>query len=76
MDEVLAEPADSGDQSLEPEQDLTGVELLEYRYLRLAAEQRFPNQSASSLARSLSPGTGFTEGTARKYLKPIIDKHS
>ncbi|MFT9669348.1 DUF2637 domain-containing protein [Streptomyces rhizosphaericola] len=76
VDEVLAEPADSGDQSLEPEQDLTGVELLEYRYLRLAAEQRFPNQSASSLARSLSPGTGFTEGTARKYLKPIIDKHS
>lgn len=58
------------------ETDLTGVDLLEYRYLRLPAEDRFPNRSASALAKALHPGTGFTEGTARKYLKPIIDKHS
>ncbi|MEU3084520.1 DUF2637 domain-containing protein [Streptomyces albidoflavus] len=77
--EVVDEAVDEGldeDEGPEPEPNLTGVDLLEYRYLRLPAEQRYPNQSASSLARSLSPGTGFTEGTARKYLKPIIDKHS
>ncbi|WP_255293094.1 DUF2637 domain-containing protein [Streptomyces niveus] len=76
VDEGLDEDEDGADEGPEPEPDLTGVELLEYRYVRLPAEQRYPNQSASSLARSLSPGTGFTEGTARKYLKPIIDKHS
>ncbi|MFC7844399.1 DUF2637 domain-containing protein [Streptomyces sp. NPDC057382] len=59
-----------------PEPDLTGVELLEYRYVRLPTEERFPHRSASALAKALHPGTGFTEGTARKYLKPIIDKHS
>ncbi|NED09059.1 hypothetical protein G3I55_46375, partial [Streptomyces sp. SID6648] len=78
--DVLDEGADEGqdevDGAPEPEPDLTGVELLEYRYLRLPAEERFPNRSASALAKALHPGTGFTEGTARKYLKPIIDKHS
>jgi hypothetical protein len=61
--------------AVEPEPDLSGVDLLEYRYLRLPVEQRFPHRSASALARELCPGTGFTEGTARKYLRPIIDKH-
>ncbi|MFZ4280974.1 DUF2637 domain-containing protein [Streptomyces rhizosphaericola] len=74
VNETLDEDEDSADEG--PEPDLTGVELLEYRYLRLPVEKRFPNETAAALARSLSPGTGFTEGTARKYLKPIIDKHS
>ena len=65
VDEVVSEP-----------EHLAGLELLEYRYLQLPPEQRFPLQSASALARALGPGTGYTEGTARKYLKDIIDKHA
>ncbi|WP_437076396.1 DUF2637 domain-containing protein [Streptomyces sp. enrichment culture] len=74
VDEALDDGQDEADEA--PEPDLTGVELLEYRYLQLPAEERFPHRSASALAKALHPGTGFTEGTARKYLKPIIDKHS
>ncbi|WP_432071263.1 DUF2637 domain-containing protein [Streptomyces sp. AA1529] len=74
IDEAADEGLDEADDASEP--DLTGVELLEYRYLRLPAEARYPNQSASALAKALHPGSGFTEGTARKYLKPIIDKHA
>jgi hypothetical protein len=75
-DEGLDEGTGETDEAPEPEPDLTGVDLLEYRYLRLPAEERFPHRSASALAKALHPGTGFTEGTARKYLRPIIDKHS
>jgi len=53
---------------------LVGAELLEHRYLQLTPAERA--QSASALARLLHEGSGFTEGTARKYLRPIIDKHS
>lgn len=76
VDEAVDEATDGADEGPEPEPDLTGVELLEYRYLRLPVEQRFPSQSASALAKALHPGTGYTVGTARKYLKPIIDKHT
>ncbi|WP_433573967.1 DUF2637 domain-containing protein [Streptomyces sp. CA-251247] len=59
----------------EPEAvELTGVDLLEHLYLQLTAEERA--QSASALARRLCADVGFTEGTARKYLRPIIEKHS
>lgn len=74
--EVIDEDEDGADEGPEPEPDLTGVNLLEYRYLRLPAEKRYPSQSASALAKALHHGSGFTEGTARKYLRPIIDKHS
>lgn len=74
VDEAVDE--DGADEGPAPEPDLTGVALLEYRYLQLPAEQRFPHQSASALAKALHHGSGFTEGTARKYLKPIIDKHA
>lgn len=76
IDKAVDEDEDGRDEGPKPEPDLTGVELLEYRYLRLPAEQRYPNQSASALAKALHHGSGFTEGTARKYLKPIIDKHA
>jgi hypothetical protein len=52
---------------------LTGIELLEYRYLRLSPKQR--TLSAVKLGELLHEGTGFTAGTARKYLGEIIRKH-
>jgi hypothetical protein len=59
---------------LESEEDgLTGVDLLEHRYLRLSPEQR--KLSAVKLSELLHEGTGFTAGTARKYLGEIIRKH-
>ncbi|WP_249126350.1 DUF2637 domain-containing protein [Streptomyces sp. A2-16] len=57
----------------ELEPDLTGVELLEWRYVRLSPEERA--LSGVKLGELLHKGTGFTPGTARKYLKPIIEKH-
>ncbi|MFJ2477215.1 DUF2637 domain-containing protein [Streptomyces sp. NPDC087659] len=70
----FAVPSESADEAPDSVPELTGVDLLEYRYLQLSAEERA--QSASALARALHPGTGFTEGTARKYLRPIIAKHA
>ncbi|WP_244224085.1 DUF2637 domain-containing protein [Streptomyces tirandamycinicus] len=69
----VAVPSESADEPPDSAPELTGVDLLEYRYLQLSPEERA--QSASALARALHPGTGFTEGTARKYLRPIIAKH-
>ncbi|MDX2843663.1 DUF2637 domain-containing protein [Streptomyces ipomoeae] len=71
-DEALVEV----DEGAEPEPHLTGKALLEYRYLQLPPEQRFPNTSASALAREWHEAAGFTEGSARKYLGEIIKKHS
>ncbi|MFE0582488.1 DUF2637 domain-containing protein [Streptomyces sp. NPDC058874] len=73
IDEGLDEGLDEPDEESEPE-GLTGVELLEWRYVRLSPEQQA--LSAVKLGELLHEGTGFTPGTARKYLKPIIDKHS
>ncbi|MER5511537.1 DUF2637 domain-containing protein [Streptomyces sp. NPDC002766] len=56
----------------EPE-GLTGIDLLEWRYVRLSPEQRA--LSAVKLGELLHEGTGFTAGTARKYLGEIIRKH-
>ncbi|WP_393101450.1 DUF2637 domain-containing protein [Streptomyces sp. LN325] len=56
------------------EPSLTGVDLLEYRYLRLPPEER--SKSAVKLAELLHEGSGFTAGTARKYLGGIIRKHA
>jgi hypothetical protein len=67
---------DAAEPTPEPESEpegLTGVDLLEYRYLRLSPEQR--NLSAVKLGELLHEGTGFTAGTARKYLGDIIRKH-
>ncbi len=59
----------------EPEPEgLTGVELLEWRYVRLSPEERA--MSGVKLGDLLHEGTGFTPGTARKYLRPIIEKYS
>lgn len=68
--------ADEVEPTLEAETEpegLTGVELLEWRYVRLSPEQRA--LSGVKLGELLHAGTGFTPGTARKYLKPIIEKH-
>ncbi|MER6138307.1 DUF2637 domain-containing protein [Streptomyces sp. NPDC001815] len=65
-DETIPEP------DREPE-GLTGVDLLEYRYVRLPPDQRA--LSAVKLGELLHEGTGFTAGTARKYLGDIIRKH-
>ncbi|WSZ73687.1 DUF2637 domain-containing protein (plasmid) [Streptomyces chartreusis] len=74
---VLGEsaPVDEGEVSgLDSEPDgLTGVDLLEHRYLRLSPDQR--KLSAVKIAELLYEGTGFTAGTARKYLGEIIRKH-
>jgi hypothetical protein len=73
-EEVDLVPLDGpADEPATEEPVLTGTDLLEHRYLQLSPDER--QQSAAALARLLSPGTGFTEGTARKYLKPIIDRH-
>ena len=56
-----------------PEPELTGADLLEHRFLQLPAQER--RTSASELARRFHKEAGFTEGTARKYLKPIKEKY-
>jgi hypothetical protein len=70
------QPSEEATAEAAPEPERTGVELLEDRYLQLPEDQRWPHQSASAIARSLHAGVGLTEGTARKYLRGIIDKHS
>jgi hypothetical protein len=72
-DEPADEPAAAVEEPAVEELQLTGTDLLEHRYLQLSPDER--QQSAAALARLLAPGTGFTEGTARKYLKPIIERH-
>ncbi|MFF9128429.1 DUF2637 domain-containing protein [Streptomyces sp. NPDC014889] len=76
VDEGLDKTTDELDEGATPEPDLTGKELLEYRYLQLPPEQRFPHQSASALARQWHVDAGFKENSARKYLGDIIKKHS
>ncbi|MET7843671.1 DUF2637 domain-containing protein [Streptomyces sp. NPDC005356] len=80
-DDALSPIGDSPELAPEPEPDpqpeapeLTGVDLLEHLYLQLPLEER--GQSASKLAELLAPGAGFTAGTTRKYLRPILDKHA
>jgi hypothetical protein len=71
-----AEPVPEAiDEGPEPEPQLTGKELLEHRYLKLPPEQRYPNTSASALAREWHADAGFTVNSARKYLGDIIRKH-
>ncbi|SMQ21978.1 Protein of unknown function [Streptomyces sp. Ag82_O1-12] len=70
--EVINEAMDEG---AEPEPQLTGKELLEHLYLQLPPEQRYPNTSASALAREWHADAGFTVNSARKYLGDIIRKH-
>ncbi|MFF8432429.1 DUF2637 domain-containing protein [Streptomyces sp. NPDC016566] len=68
--------SDEGEVESVPEQEpdgLTGTALLEYRYLRLPPEQRA--LSAVKLSELLHEGTGYTAGTARKYLGDIIREH-
>ncbi|MEJ8662292.1 DUF2637 domain-containing protein [Streptomyces sp. MS1.AVA.4] len=68
------EDTDEAESTLETEPEgLTGKELLEYRYLRLSPEERA--LSAVKLGVLLHEGTGFTAGSARKYLGDIIKKH-
>jgi hypothetical protein len=79
--EVFDEAVDEGldgtaDEGADPEPDLMGKELLEYRYLQLPPELRAPHQSASALARQWHAAAGLTEGSARKYLGDVIRKHS
>jgi hypothetical protein len=70
----LVLPADEDEVETVPEPEgLTGLELLEYRYLQLSPEER--KLSAVKLAELLHEGAGFTPGTARKYLGEIIRKH-
>ncbi|MFD5234309.1 DUF2637 domain-containing protein [Streptomyces qaidamensis] len=63
------------DEAPDPEPQLTGKELLEHLYLQLPPEQRYPNTSASALAREWHAAAGFTVNSARKYLGDIIRKH-
>ncbi|MCX4707166.1 DUF2637 domain-containing protein [Streptomyces sp. NBC_01373] len=75
-DQAVQSPiGDSPEPVPEPEPTLTGKALLEYRYLQLSPEQRYPHTSASALAREWHEAAGFTEGSARKYLGDIIRKH-
>ncbi|MFZ4249692.1 DUF2637 domain-containing protein [Streptomyces griseoincarnatus] len=80
IDEAVDETTDEAlvevDEGAEPEPHLTGKALLEYRYLQLPPEQRYPHTSASALAREWHEAAGFTEGSTRKYLGEIIKKHS
>ncbi|MDT0478031.1 DUF2637 domain-containing protein [Streptomyces sp. DSM 41014] len=74
-DEGQDEAADEVDEGAEPEPNLSGKELLEYRYLQLPPELRYPHTSASALAREWHEAAGFTVDSARKYLGEIIRKH-
>ncbi|WP_370271261.1 DUF2637 domain-containing protein [Streptomyces sp. V4I8] len=70
----LVLPTDEDEVETVPEPEgLTGLELLEHRYLQLSPEER--KLSAVKLGELLHEGTGFTPGTARKYLGEIIRKH-